>query len=535
MSRNAPNILFVMADQLGAPALAAYRDSNIKTPNIDRLAAKGTVFENAYCNSPLCSTSRVSMLSGRLPSDLDAFDNASEFPAQVPTFAHYLRASGYRTCLSGKMHLVGPDQLHGFEDRLTTDFYPVDFGWTPDWDKPEEQLDFFHTMDSVTGSGVVARSMPIDYDDETTFRAARYMFDVARDNRDDRPFFLATSLTHPHDPYLTTQQYWDRYSDDEIDMPRVPFKPVDERDAHSARLYYHYGMHRQAVTDADIRRARHAYYGMTSYVDDKLGELLDALEATGQADNTIVIFSADHGDMLGEHGMWYKMSFYEMSAAVPFIVSHPDVGQGRRVTGTMSLVDLFPTLVDLATGSEPDPVVAPHLDGKSVAPLLGGDAADWPDTAYAEYMGEGAAGPCLMVRKGRYKYIYSDGEPDQPADPPQLFDVEADPDEIHNLAGRVDMQAIERELAGMVHARWDPAALRARVQETQKRRRFIFDALSRGRRVSWDYQPDFNATDQYIRNTEGLAERESRSRLDRPQTEASGSSGSATEASKARS
>lgn len=509
-----PNILFVMADQLGSPALPAYGHKVIKTPNLDRLAENGTVFDNAYCNSPLCSTSRVSMLSGRLPSALNAFDNASEFPSEIPTFAHYLRANGYRTCLSGKMHLVGADQLHGFEERLTTDFYPVDFGWTPDWEKPEEQLAFFHTMESVKKSGLVARSMPIDYDDETTFRAVRHIYDVTRDTSDDRPFFLSVSMTHPHDPYLTTREYWDRYRHDEIDLPRVSHIPVEQRAPHSARLYYHYGMHRRDVTDEDIRRSRHAYYGMTSYADDRFGDLLDALEATGQADNTIVIFSADHGDMLGERGMWYKMSFHEWSAAVPFIVRHPDIAGGSRVSGNISLIDLFPTLAELATGHEPDPVYVPHLEGKSAAGLLQGSDPQWPDIARSEYMGEGAAGPCLMVRRGRYKYIYSDGEAGHPADPPQVFDVEADPDELDDLAGREDMQSTERELASLVTERWDPDELRSRVLESQKRRRFIFDALSRGLPQPWDYQPRFHAADQYIRNTEGLEERESRSRLE---------------------
>ncbi len=517
MPTDRPNILFIMADQLGAPVLPAYGHPVVKTPNIDRLAQGGTVFENAYCNSPLCSTSRVSMLSGRLPSDLDAFDNASEFPAQVPTFAHYLRALDYRTCLSGKMHLVGPDQLHGFEERLTTDFYPVDFGWTPDWEKPEEQLEFFHTMESVTHSGVVARSMPIDYDDEATWKSARHIFDVTREqeqNRDDRPLFLCTSLTHPHDPYLTTREYYERYAEDEIDMPRVRYRPVEERDAHSARLYYHYGMHQVAHTDEDIRRSRHAYYGMISYVDDKVGELLDALERTGMADNTIVIFSADHGDMMGERGMWYKMSMYEWSASVPFIVSHPGIPGGQRVKQTMSLVDLFPTLVDIASGEEPDPVVAPHLDGRSLLPLLHGESDGWHDSAYSEYMGEGTAGPCLMLRHGRYKYVYSDGEAGDPADPAQLFDLENDPDELGDLAGKPEYAEIERELARHVHERWDPAQLRRRVLETQKRRRFIYNALRKGLHQPWDYEPRSNAADQYIRNGEVLAEREARARLD---------------------
>ncbi len=521
MTRQRPNIVFIMADQLGAPALSMYGHPNIKTPNLERLAASGTVFDSPYCNSPLCSTSRVSMLSGRLPSELDSYDNASEFPAGVPTFAHYLRSLGYRTCLSGKMHLIGPDQLHGFEERLTTDFYPVDFGWTPDWEKPEEQLDFFHNMDSVTGAGVVARSMPIDYDDETAFRSKRYLYDVARETRDDRPFFHVVSMTHPHDPYLTTREYWDRYSDDEIDLPSVEHIPVDQRDAHSARLYYHYGMHRQDVTDDDIRKARHAYYGMTSYVDDKVGEIMDTLEHAGLADNTIVIFSADHGDMLGERGMWYKMSFYEWSSAVPFIVRHPDFNGGARVSQNISLLDLFPTLVDFASGEEPDPLYAPYLKGRSIRPLLEGKTADWHDTVYAEYLGEGAAGPCLMVRKGRYKYVYSQGEPDQPNDPPQLFDLEADPKELNDLAGRADYAEIENELAGLVAEQWDLDNLRQRVLQSQKCRRFIFDALNRGKIQPWDYQPNFDATDQYIRNYEALYEREYRSKLGEQQGAAS--------------
>jgi len=514
MARKAPNILFVMADQMGSPVLPAYGHPVVQTPNIDRLAAQGTVFENSYCNSPLCSSSRVSMLSGRLPSELDAFDNASEFPADKPTFAHYLRAIGYRTCLSGKMHLVGPDQLHGFEERLTTDFYPVDFGWTPDWEQPDEQLEFFHTMESVTHSGIVARSMPIDYDDEVTFRTCRHIYDLARDPRDERPFFLCASMTHPHDPYLTTRDYWNRYRDQDIDMPRVPHVPVEERDPHSARLYYHYGMHREDVTDEDIRRSRHAYYGMISYVDERLGNMLDALEDTGLADNTIVIFAADHGDMLGERGMWYKMSMYEWSATVPFIVSHPDAAGGRRMKQNVSLVDLFPSLVDLASGETPDPVVAPHLDGHSIAPLLQDNTDDWPDTVYSEYLGEGAAGPVLMVRKGRYKYVYSDGEAGDPADPPQLFDVEADRNELNDLVGQPDMAQTEDELAQLVHARWNPDDLRRRVLDSQKRRRFVYSALSRGLQQPWDYQPRFDASDQYIRNGEVLAEREARARLD---------------------
>ncbi|MDJ0983021.1 MAG: sulfatase-like hydrolase/transferase, partial [Kiloniellales bacterium] len=144
MSRQA-NIVFIMADQLAAPALPAYGHKVVKAPHIQGLAERGVVFDAAYCNSPLCAPSRFSMLSGRLPSDIGAYDNAAEFPATVPTFAHMLRLGGYRTILSGKMHFVGPDQLHGFEERLTTDIYPADFGWTADWERPDRRQHFYHT------------------------------------------------------------------------------------------------------------------------------------------------------------------------------------------------------------------------------------------------------------------------------------------------------------------------------------------------------------------------------------------------------
>ena len=150
-----PNILFVMADQMAASALPVYGHLLVQAPNIERVAAEGVVFEDAYCNSPLCAPSRFSMMSGRLPSRIGAYDNAAGFPSDIPTIAHYLRAAGYATALSGKMHFVGPDQLHGFEERLTTDIYPADFGWTPDWENPDQRIDcWYHNMASVKQAGI---------------------------------------------------------------------------------------------------------------------------------------------------------------------------------------------------------------------------------------------------------------------------------------------------------------------------------------------------------------------------------------------
>ena len=191
-----PNILFIMADQMAAPALPFFGHPIVKAPHLTELAETGVVFEAAYCNSPLCAPSRFSMLTGQLPSRIGAYDNAAYFPADVPTLAHHLRALGYRTSLCGKMHFVGPDQLHGFEERLTTDIYPADFGWTPDWEHFQERPSWYHNMLSVVQAGVCQTSNQIDYDEEVAYHAVRKIYDLARDG-DERPFFLLASFTHP--------------------------------------------------------------------------------------------------------------------------------------------------------------------------------------------------------------------------------------------------------------------------------------------------------------------------------------------------
>ena len=220
-----PNILIIMADQLAAPALPTYGNPVTKSPNIDSLSEDGVVFTSAYCNNPLCAPSRFSLMTGQLTSRNGAYDNAAEMPADIPTFAHYLRNMGYRTCLSGKMHFVGADQLHGFEKRVTTDIYPADHGWTPDWKNPEHRFDWwYHNMSSVIEAGPCERTNQIDFDDETAFRAVRKIYDMARD-KDERPFCLTVSFSNPHDPYACPQEHWDRYNHEEINLPSVNYIP----------------------------------------------------------------------------------------------------------------------------------------------------------------------------------------------------------------------------------------------------------------------------------------------------------------------
>ena len=241
MGARAPNILFLMSDQMGAPVLPIHGHPVCQTPHIEALADSGVVFDSAYCNYPLCAPARFSMLAGRLAPSIGAFDNASEFTADTPTLAHYLSLLGYRTILCGKMHFIGPDQLHGFEERLTTDVYPA-LVLLPSRLGEGSEVDLLRDRPELGGGsgGPCLRSLQIDYDDEVEFFATQKLFDLARDDR-DRPFFLCVSFTQPHSPYTPGQEHWDRYRHDDVDLPRTPEIPFEGLDALSRGLYYAHG------------------------------------------------------------------------------------------------------------------------------------------------------------------------------------------------------------------------------------------------------------------------------------------------------
>jgi choline-sulfatase len=501
-----------MVDQLGAGWLPAYGHPVVQAPSITALARGGVVFENAYCPSPLCAPSRAALLTGRLPSRTEVFDNAAELRASVPTITHHLRAAGYATCLAGKMHFVGPDQLHGFEERLTTDIYPADLAWTPDWRRPVgERLPWYHTMESVLSPGVCAASMQLDYDDEVAFRAVRRIFDHTRTGARE-PFFLVVSFSHPHDPWEVRRPYWDRYDRDTIDPPAVPAIPLSEADPHSRRLREMIGSDRALPSDEQVRTARHGYYAAISYVDERIGDVLAALRDAGLDDETTVVLTADHGEMLGERGLWYKMSFFEPSARVPLIVSAPGrIAPGRRAE-PVSLLDLAPTLLDLATPSRAEELAA-DMDGSSLVPLLDGRGVrDRPSEVVAEYLAEGVTSPAVMVRRGRHKFMSCEGDPDQ------LYDLENDPHELVNLAEQPAQAELCSTFREEVAARWDMPGLEHRVLESQRERRLVAEALDAGRVTPWDFQPPLDDSGRYARGGADFYELQRRARLDAPGT-----------------
>jgi choline-sulfatase len=497
MSR--PNILLIMADQLSAPFLSFHGGPAI-CPNIDRLALEGVVFTSAYSNSPLCAPARFAMMSGQLNSKIGAYDNAAEFASSIPTYAHHLRAAGYQTSLVGKMHFIGADQLHGFEERLTTDIYPADFGWTPNWADPDGRFDWwFHNMDSVVNAGMADVSNQLDYDDEVGYQAVRKLRDLARTS-DERPWMMTASFTHPHDPYVARREFWDLYDHDAIPMPTVAELPIDGIDPHSRRLRRVMAADATAVTDDQIRNARHAYLANISYVDHHIGRMLATLEQHGMVDDTVVVFTSDHGDMLGERGLWYKMNFFEHSARIPLIL-HAPLRFGPAVNGSHTgLLDIAPTLLDFAGIHRPD-----VMHGESLLPLVD-RPTDVTKTVLGEYLGEGAAAPIFMIRRGEWKYVWS-----QP-DPPQLYHLVDDPQEMSNLAASPDRADVALAFEKEIFQRWNPDELDAAVRSNQHARETVDRALRQGRFAAWDYQPVTDARNQYMRNHLDLNDVESQRR-----------------------
>jgi choline-sulfatase len=462
------NILLVMADQL-TPAALPIHGGPSKTPHVSALAEAGVVFDAAYCNSPLCAPSRVAFMTGQLPSKTGAYDNAAEFRSDIPTFAHYLRLAGYRTVLAGKMHFCGADQLHGFEQRLTTDIYPADFGWTPDWENPHSRPSWYHSMGSVIDAGICVRSNQIDFDEEVVFAAERLIYDHVR-GPDDRPLCLVVSLTHPHDPFIIPEQWWRLYRSDDIPLSSTPLEQA-ELTPHEKRLWRICDMGSATVTEHHLRRARQAYYGAVSYVDDQVGRLLRALQATGLSEDTVVMVTSDHGEMLG---------------------------------GAVSLVDMLPTLVEIGRDGSAGGL-ASEIDGQSLVPHLTGRGGH--DEAFGEYLAEGAIAPIVMIRRGSHKFVAS------PADPDQLYDLAGDPHERVNLAGSPDHAALRDSFRAEVARRWDVAGLDRAVRESQRRRHLVASALAVGRLSAWDYQPPRDVSHDYIRGHMDLEAREASRRF----------------------
>ena len=485
------NILILMVDQLNGTLFPDGPANWLHAPNLKRLAKKSTRFENAYTASPLCAPGRAAFMSGQLPSQNGVYDNAAEFASSIPTYAHHLRRAGYQTCLAGKMHFVGPDQLHGFEERLTTDIYPADFGWTPDYRKAGERIDWwYHNMGSVTGAGFAEISNQLEYDDDVAYQAVRKLYDLARGG-DQRPWCLTVSFTHPHDPYVARKKYWDLYEYCDHLMPLIPPISYEAQDAHSKRIFDANDWRSYEIDTEMVKRSRRAYFANISYLDEKIGEILNVLDVTHQ--EATILFLSDHGDMLGERGLWFKMSFYEGSARVPLMISTPEMAP-VLIRTPVSTIDLCSTISELA-GLDVQ-TFEPWTSGESLVYLGQGGTREKP--VAMEYAAEASHAPMISLRHEKWKFNRCKLDQDQ------LFDLDADPCEKENLAKDPHFEAVIKNFSDMCDIRWDLERFDQEVRASQARRSIVYEALRKGGYYPWDYQPLQKASERFMRNHKDL-------------------------------
>lgn len=449
-----PNLLVIMSDE-HAPQFSGFGGHPmVASPHLDQLSADGVTFDAAYCNSPLCVPSRMSFMTGRMPSTIEVYDNASPLPSQRATWAHMVRSAGYRAALAGKQHFVGPDRLHGFEMQLATDLHGSAVHPLMLWDDGIEPAGEPWSHLEYSGPGWTPE---LESDEEVEAACLDYIRSHAHDGT---PWALNASFIAPHFPFIAPEEYWQRYSPDRVDLPDLPDGHIAGEHPVYTRLRAAFGL--EHVSEEQSRRARAAYFALVTCLDDRIGRLLHALEETGQAENTVVVYTADHGELLGEHGLWRKSTFHEYSARVPLIVRWPGVlPRGRRVPTPVSLIDIAPTLAEIA-GCE----LTIELDGASLLPAATG-TGDADGSVVSEYLAHGVTGPAAMLRRGDFKLNTFHGYR------PQLFNVTQDPGEFCDLIDDPEHADIRATLEAELATRFDAERLDLQVRADQRERRLV--------------------------------------------------------------
>lgn len=538
-----PNILHIVSDQHSPYVAGCFGDPVVATPHLDRLAAQGTVFDAAYCASPICVPSRMSMLTGRFPFENQCWTNSNILDSGIPTFAHALGAAGYRTCLVGRMHSLGPDQLRGYSERLIGDHSP-NFEGNPS--PPRGRLDgtagparvsltnsgsgqggyqvhdeyvTAAAVDWLTRRGIEQRSLRCD--GPPVARDPGRSDGVSANGRSEQPFLLSVGYMLPHQPFVARHEEFARYQG-RVPAPRHPQPTKPEHP------YFQWWRHRtgiQEVTQEEIARCRTAYWGLVDRLDAMLGQVFRALDESGLADNTLIVYTSDHGEQAGEHGLWWKQTFYEASARVPLIVAWPGhLPAGQRCPRVVSALDVTATLLDAAAAP-----ALPQIQGRSLLGLLGSNSVShtgaqdtvlegsssmlhsrasvtspgavlrptsdqWEDVAFSEFCVE-PGWYQRMVRSGPWKLCHYHGYR------PQLFNLKDDPAELHDLAADPRSADVRDTLTQRVLAGWDAEAI-ARTIEAKEADARILRAWARATQPAethrWPLLTEYNYLDDEL-------------------------------------
>ena len=490
--RSRPNLLYIHSDQHNAAVTGCYGDAHVHTPHLDRLARDGAHFTSTYCCAPICVPSRMATLSGRHPWQNEVWGNNHVLNSSVPTLAHSMGVAGYRPALIGRMHSVGPDQLRGYCERLVGD-HSSNFPGIPTAHRGALQGTAGPERISLRNSGAGQSGYQV-HDEDVTAAAVDWLNRLGVRRRagvDDAPFSLSVGYMLPHPPYVARREDYEGYADS-LPPPRKPRDYADE-----AHPWLRRWRETTGLTDVgadETRRSRAAYWGLVERMDAMIGEILAALAANDLERDTLIVYSSDHGDMVGEHGLWWKHVFYEESVRVPLIMAWPGhFAGGQRCERVVSALDLSATLLD-ALGAP----ALPDSPGRSLLPLLQGDAAsvDWEDEAFSEYCADQYTpdGECYirMLRQDEWKLVYYHGYP------PQLFNLREDPDELVDRAADPGCQQVLGDLRARVLQDWRPERIQTRMAALRADSRMQVQwaaATLPEERIRWQMLPEMEYLD----------------------------------------
>jgi choline-sulfatase len=451
-----PNLLFIMSDQHAQQVAGCYGDLVVATPSIDRLARRGVTFDNACTTSPICVPARMSAITARHAFRQDCWTNSDYLASDVPTMAHALGAAGYEPTLIGRLHALGPDQLHGYVRREIGDHSPNwigiprhDMGVLTNTNEPERV--------SITRSGPGRSAYELkDADVAAAAVAAITALGRRQGAAAEQPFALTVGLMLPHAPFVAAPADYARYAG-RVGPARLRVPAAE----HPWIRWWRQNREIVDVPEDEEVRARTAYYALVDRMDRMIGTILDALDAAGLADDTLVVYTSDHGEQIGARGLWWKHTFFDESIKVPMILAWPGrLPQGERRAQVVNLMDLTAGVLD-ALGAP----ALPNSDGRSLLQVAHASETPWVDETFAEYCTDatpswtgGMAVRQRMICTGRWKLIAYHGYR------PQLFDLADDPNEVHDLAEDARHAGVRDALLQRVLADWDPDAIDARMR-----------------------------------------------------------------------
>ena len=455
--RKPMNLLFLFTDQHSRNVLGAYGNPYVHTPNLDRLAQNGTIFRNAYCNNPICVPSRASLAIGDYCFKYHYWDNARAYRGDQESWGHRMTQSGIDMTTIGKLHIAGNFPETGYPDQRIPLNCMNGVGDVVHNIRDGSVKRYFFA-DAIRNAGI-GDSDYLHYDSKVAQLAEEYLRE--KGENPGKPWCVFVSFATPHFPWNVPKEIMELYTPyDKLPFPKQWSK--DERPMHPEYEFFRQEFGYGDLTDEQVRKGVAAYYATVTFMDMQVGRVLKALELAGLTDSTRIIYSSDHGNLTGEHGLFFKHNMYEGSAGVPVIMAGPDIPKGEVLESPVSLVDMFPTILDCtgARAKEEDK----DKPGLSLLDVIDSEEAGRKveRVIFADYHSLGSYASSFMIRKGDYKLIYFVG------DKPQLFNLKNDPDELTDLADNSEYQDILRDLEAELRKICDPEKVNAECLADQQ-------------------------------------------------------------------